>query len=466
MPGQCYSCATSFGVFKKEHGCKNCGFAFCKDCLREKVAVPRHNNQVHRVCTPCYKILTGKVQSDSGRVSPPKALQRQIAALDSGSTPQRAAPSHSMQTHQGMSPEDAAMAERLARLKADRLKNAKPVPSCQEMERRLAMLKTEGKPPPPTESQITAKLARLKDAGQQPVPTDAEMAAKLARLKGQNPDSASAKPKDTCQSARGTQQQEIDDLLAEINEEVDIDSRGTTDGWTNDLSQENNLNKSNSPRKPTDYVKNIPSDDHTGHPTSSGPDWQEVNQLISQVANELDLDTQRAVAGLQRNHQLTARLRTLQGQRGIGEELGGVSGQDDSNVTGCSDDEEDDEEATKRLIRQLLEERLLDQRVAAATGQSVSGSTTHTKCPSDDYTEAIQTSKREAPSVCNDLPWCCICNADATLLCCGCDSDLYCQRCFREVHDKFGMGDHKTKPYKTSPSPSSYDSDAENDDNW
>ena len=37
---------------------------------------------------------------------------------------------------------------------------------------------------------------------------------------------------------------------------------------------------------------------------------------------------------------------------------------------------------------------------------------------------------------------------------------------FREVHDKFGMGDHKTKPYKTSPSPSSYDSDAENDDNW
>ena len=32
----------------------------------------------------------------------------------------------------------------------------------------------------------------------------------------------------------------------------------------------------------------------------------------------------------------------------------GVSGQDDSNVTGCSDDEEDDEEATKRLIRQVI----------------------------------------------------------------------------------------------------------------
>ena len=40
-----------------------------------------------------------------------------------------------------------------------------------------------------------------------------------------------------CQSARGTQQQEIDDLLAEVNEEVDIDSRGATDGWTNDLSK-------------------------------------------------------------------------------------------------------------------------------------------------------------------------------------------------------------------------------------
>ena len=45
------------------------------------------------------------------------------------------------------------------------------------------------------------------------------------------------------------------------------------------------------------------------------------------------------------------------------------------------------------------------------------------------------------------LPWCSICNEDASLRCGECEGDLYCRRCFAECHGEFEM-DHKAEPYK------------------
>lgn len=47
-----------------------------------------------------------------------------------------------------------------------------------------------------------------------------------------------------------------------------------------------------------------------------------------------------------------------------------------------------------------------------------------------------------------ELPWCCICNDDASVRCYDCDSDLYCTRCFSEGHEQFGLFDHHYAPYE------------------
>jgi hypothetical protein len=48
----------------------------------------------------------------------------------------------------------------------------------------------------------------------------------------------------------------------------------------------------------------------------------------------------------------------------------------------------------------------------------------------------------------DELPWCCICNEDATLRCPGCAGDLFCHRCFKEGHDVCDMKEHKPIKYE------------------
>lgn len=62
--------------------------------------------------------------------------------------------------------------------------------------------------------------------------------------------------------------------------------------------------------------------------------------------------------------------------------------------------------------------------------------------------EAVPSSaKEEKEEKEEELPWCCICNADAKVRCRGCDNDLFCQRCFRECHKGEDPGEHSTVPF-------------------
>ena len=182
MSGMCNGCAAKFSFFKKEKGCKNCGYSFCKDCLKYKIKVPKLNNEKHEVCKKCYDILTGKaVPVTHANYSPPENFKKRVAALSdpnapkplrsdvkvkgstSGSSGSGRGTVPNMDKYKGMSKEDQAIAERLEKLKQARAVGAQPVPSQSEIESRLKDLKGD-QPPPSSEQEMASRLAQLKGA--------------------------------------------------------------------------------------------------------------------------------------------------------------------------------------------------------------------------------------------------------------------------------------------------------------
>ncbi|XP_049754060.1 abscission/NoCut checkpoint regulator isoform X3 [Elephas maximus indicus] len=109
-----------------------------------------------------------------------------------------------------------------------------------------------------------------------------------------------------------------------------------------------------------------------------------------------------------------------------------------------SDDDEDEETAIQRVLQQLTEEAALDE----ASGFNIPAEPAHRPRAQPHRTEPeVQASTSSPESEAEELPWCCICNEDATLRCAGCDGDLYCARCFREGHDASELKEHQTFAY-------------------
>jgi len=119
------------------------------------------------------------------------------------------------------------------------------------------------------------------------------------------------------------------------------------------------------------------------------------------------------------------------------------------------DDSSDEEGAAARVLKKAFAEARIDDKVMAdgygplierhvekhdlglpTAPSTLPGSIQHLLAKYDDTDEE------------DELPWCCICNENATLRCHGCDDDLYCRRCFREGHSRFDVDEHKTSPFR------------------
>lgn len=94
--------------------------------------------------------------------------------------------------------------------------------------------------------------------------------------------------------------------------------------------------------------------------------------------------------------------------------------------------EETEEEEAERTMKQYLEEAKLDEIVLDPEEQELISTIPQAPGQKKDLDE---------------LPFCEICNEDASLRCLECEN-LFCASCFREFHDEEDYKTHKTKPYQ------------------
>ncbi|XP_067895765.1 abscission/NoCut checkpoint regulator isoform X2 [Heterodontus francisci] len=409
MAGRCYGCASKFTLLRKELGCKNCGHAYCSSCLCYSTLVPRCGNTEQKVCRQCHGTLTSTGKQDSAaRWSPPENFKKRMAALEAKQQGQTAA--HKVGSREpgtgvaskywGLSKEDRAIAERLEKLKEET--KPKSISSQKEIELRLGALKKNPL---------------------QPIPSTAEMEDRLALLKGHTPPSQAPKPNFQAPDNR-TQTEQVNDLFKQMSEEAAIDQKYSsriegTDGAMNDL---------NKGIDPCNFI--IDTDDNTKRFE------EEKSNLLDQATAELKQDNLHKEQVLK----ISRRLATLKGE----EPNAAV---DDWKYDGADSDEENEELLTQRILKQVNEEIALDE----ASGYNIpveQPKPAHPKPAGKKLHFPPTVSVAKTADSDEELPWCCICNSDAVLRCHDCDGDLYCQRCFREGHDKFERKEHRTSKYR------------------
>ncbi|GIY58688.1 hypothetical protein CDAR_415981 [Caerostris darwini] len=197
----CYSCSAEFGLLTKETGCEVCGFAFCSRCCKKQQVPSESGENKKLICNKCFKELTGGEPRSTSRGSPPLAHKKRMESLKKQSFSMDSS-SHIRLKQQYSNEQDKNLAERLQKLKRDRVKAT--LPSESEIEERLAKLKgmdpSKYTAPPIQVFRPSEKLTSVEQASNlitqiteevaldsRRIKPEDEIAARLAHLRDQPP---------------------------------------------------------------------------------------------------------------------------------------------------------------------------------------------------------------------------------------------------------------------------------------
>jgi len=302
--------------------------------------------------------------------------------------------------------------------------------------------------------------------------SDDDLAARVNALRGtEGGATAATQPQSHLPPTKKlTQVEQVDDLLQEIADEVEIDSHLPDPA----LDVENRLRKlrgesaigggggeSTGPSEMKDMIEtalnwtpesdpkeiqnegeNLEERNENGSEsgkkeegekgkTEEEEDFAAANRLMAQMAEELESDAKKELEDLAKDDTVRQRLEELK-----------IFNQKQREKAGEDEDREDDdeEEETRRIIQKLTDEARLEDH-----DPNIDSS------PSVDLRKPLQSLGRQVQRIENNLegndplPWCAICNEDASWSCRDCDGDLYCSKCYRECHRE---EKHDAQPFK------------------
>jgi len=322
-----------------------------------------------------------------------------------------------------------------------------------ELERRLKELRSSPQASRkvssiPTVKALEQRLEKLKATA-----SDSSSPNTSKKENTHNPE-PSVDKKDLLLPSKKTEAEETLDLMKQMADEAKIEETGRAQD--EELSQRLYNLKSNS-QNPSANIQTPPARS-TEEQASETDSNVEINKLINYAIEEHKLEEQKRKENDAFIASCAARLHKLTDEAaGIAAEYseevrsklppdGNVKRKSLSTGNYPLDDlsEEYIDAEVQKLVEQFAAEVELDRKNEQFLGNIGYDETS---------IQAVPTISKP-PLAGEELPWCCICNDDATLRCYDCDDDLYCQRCFQDGHQQFHLFDHKyvafTKPNQNS----------------